>query len=201
MPIEHFNQSFENLGACAGACLYSTEMLSKIGVFDEHFQTGYEDAELGVRAVIAGYKCIYEPTAVVCHKMGSSIKKVFNYDYALSIQKKVLYTYFKLMPFGNLLVNLPFFIFRYVIIILAQCFLLRFPQAGLMIQALWETLVLERKKININRRKFQPMVKLGSLAIAKKQTFFLWNNLQRFYYYFIQRKPSALDAYGKKELT
>lgn len=61
LPIGHgqhpskFDQEFENWGACAGACLYSSKMLQKIGWFDEYFQTGYEDAEFGVRARLTGH--------------------------------------------------------------------------------------------------------------------------------------------------
>lgn len=84
-PIENYQKEIENIGACAGAALYSTRMLKDIGLFDEYFVTGYEDAELGLRAFIAGYKCEYEPKAIVYHKMGLSIKQIFNYDYTLKI--------------------------------------------------------------------------------------------------------------------
>jgi len=63
IPIGHGERSqdymtdFENMGACAGACLYSTEMIRRIGFFDPKFNTGYEDAEFGLRAVIYNYKC------------------------------------------------------------------------------------------------------------------------------------------------
>lgn len=205
LPIGHgqhpsnFNQSFENWGACAGAGLYSLEMLQEIGVFDEYFQTGYEDAELGARAILAGYKCVYEPKAVVFHKMGSSIKKIFDYNYALSIQKNVLYTYFKLIPSGVIIFNSVFFVFRYLLIILIQLLFLRIQHSKLLIQALWEVLVIERKVVLKSRKEFKSLTKLGNFQTGRKQTFFLWNNLLRFYHYFIQKKPSALEAYGKKD--
>lgn len=205
LPIGHgrnpndFNQSFENWGACAGACIYSTKMLKEIGLFDEYFQTGYEDAELGVRAILTGNKCIYEPKALVYHKMGSSIKKVFGYDYALSIQKNVLYAYFKLMPFNILALNFPFFIARYLFIILVQLLFFRIQHSFLLVQALWEVLFVERKKVIRSREAFIPKIKLSSFEIGRRQTFFLFNHLQRFYHYFILLKPSALDAYGKKK--
>ena len=75
-PAARYTTCRENWGVSAGACLYSTRMLENIGLFDPYFQTGYEDAELGVRAKILGYKCVFEPTAVVYHKVSQSVKKI-----------------------------------------------------------------------------------------------------------------------------
>ena len=198
--IEKYDKVFENIGACAGACLYTSSMLEKIGIFDEYFVTGYEDAEFGVRATMSGYKCIFEPSAVVYHKMGQSIKKVFNYRYAVEIQKKVLFTYLKLMPTASLIINLPFVLFRYLAIILVQIIFWRPIYIKIVFQSIKEVLVDDLKKVRIARKNFRQKQELSSLAITKKQTFFLTNNLKRFYHYFIQKKQSAFDAYGKKEL-
>lgn len=198
--IEKYDKVFENIGACAGACLYTSSMLEKIGIFDEYFVTGYEDAEFGVRATMSGYKCIFEPSAVVYHKMGQSIKKVFNYRYAVEIQKKVLFTYLKLMPTVSLIINLPFVLFRYLAIILVQIIFWRPIYIKIVFQSIKEVLVDDLKKVRIARKNFRQKQELSSLAITKKQTFFLTNNLKRFYHYFIQKKQSAFDAYGKKEL-
>ena len=51
-------------------------MLHDIGIFDEFFSTGYEDAELGLRAMLAGYRQIFAPGAVVRHQIGASIDKI-----------------------------------------------------------------------------------------------------------------------------
>ena len=88
IPIGHARSKTEhndpttNMGACAGAALYNRNMLEEIGVFDPVFSTGYEDAELGLRAKVFGYNCTYCPSAIVYHKMGSSIRKIFNEDYS-----------------------------------------------------------------------------------------------------------------------
>ena len=205
LPIGHgqdpksYGQSFENMGACAGACLYSTEMLKVIGLFDEYFDTGYEDAELGVRAIMAGYTSIFEPKAIVYHKMGSSIKKVFNYDYALSIQKNVLYTYLKLMPSFNLIINFPFLLLRYILILFVQLLSFRRKQAKLIFQAIREIIFLDGFIIKTKRRHFQQVVQIDNYEISKRQTFFLKNNLIRFYKYFLMGKASALEVYGKRK--
>ena len=55
------------------AAMYHMQMLNEIGVFDEDFFAYGDDAELGLRARIAGWKCLYVPAAVVRHHRGSTL--------------------------------------------------------------------------------------------------------------------------------
>jgi GT2 family glycosyltransferase len=55
------------------AAMYRREMLDRIGGFDEDFFAYADDAELGLRARIAGWSCLYVPTAVVRHHRGSTL--------------------------------------------------------------------------------------------------------------------------------
>jgi GT2 family glycosyltransferase len=48
-------------------------MLDQIGGFDEDFFAYADDAELGLRARIAGWKCLYIPEAVVRHHRGATL--------------------------------------------------------------------------------------------------------------------------------
>jgi GT2 family glycosyltransferase len=57
------------------AALYRKAMLDQIGGFDEDFFAYGDDAELGLRARIAGWRCIYTPEAVVRHHRGSTLGK------------------------------------------------------------------------------------------------------------------------------
>jgi len=59
-PIEIF-------GPCAGAALYRREMLDEIGLFDEDFFAYHEDVDLAWRARSRGWRCVYNPRAVVYH--------------------------------------------------------------------------------------------------------------------------------------
>ncbi|MDQ6705801.1 MAG: glycosyltransferase, partial [Acidobacteriota bacterium] len=54
------------------AAMYRKSMLDRIGGFDEDFFAYGDDAELGLRARIAGWKCVYTPHAVVRHHRASS---------------------------------------------------------------------------------------------------------------------------------
>ena len=49
------------------AAMYRRDMLDRIGLFDERYWMYNEDTELGVRARLAGYSCVYVPGAIVTH--------------------------------------------------------------------------------------------------------------------------------------
>ncbi len=55
---------------CAG--LYRRTMLDDIGLLDEEFFAYADDVDLGLRGRIAGWGCIYVPTARVYHRYSSS---------------------------------------------------------------------------------------------------------------------------------
>ncbi len=55
------------------AAMYRRAMLNEIGGFDEDFFAYADDAELGLRARIAGWTCIYMPSAVVRHHRAATL--------------------------------------------------------------------------------------------------------------------------------
>lgn len=59
-------------GACAGAAVYRRAMLDEIGLLDEDFFAYMEDTDLSFRAQLAGYRCVYVPSAIVYHKVGAT---------------------------------------------------------------------------------------------------------------------------------
>jgi GT2 family glycosyltransferase len=72
-----FDREEEVLWPDGCAAMYRKEMLDRIGGFDEDFFAYGDDAELGLRARIAGWKCIYTPDAVVRHHRGATLGKGF----------------------------------------------------------------------------------------------------------------------------
>jgi GT2 family glycosyltransferase len=54
-------------GACAGAALYRRSMLEDVGLFDERFESFYEDVDLAWRAQLRGWPGRYIPSARVRH--------------------------------------------------------------------------------------------------------------------------------------
>ena len=69
---EEFGKNRPIFGACAGAAMYRREVFDVVGLFDEDFFMWYEDADLSFRAQLAGYRCLYVPTAVVYHVGGGT---------------------------------------------------------------------------------------------------------------------------------
>ena len=65
-------------GACAGAALYRRKMIEEIGFLDEDFFLIHEDTDLNFRAHLYGWKVLYVPTAIVYHKVRSSIGPMSN---------------------------------------------------------------------------------------------------------------------------
>ena len=63
------------IGACAAAALYRRELFEDIGLFDESYETCYEDAELSWRAYKKGWKAIFVPSAIVYHRRKGTINK------------------------------------------------------------------------------------------------------------------------------
>ena len=55
--------------ACGGSAAYRRSTLDQIGLFDEDFFFSCEDVDLGWRAQLAGWRCVYAPKAVVYHKL------------------------------------------------------------------------------------------------------------------------------------
>jgi hypothetical protein len=68
-----FNQQEFVFGACAGAALYRRSMIDQIGFLDEDFFLIHEDSDFNFRAQMAGWKVLFVPTAIVGHKVRSSI--------------------------------------------------------------------------------------------------------------------------------
>jgi GT2 family glycosyltransferase len=87
--------------------MYRKSMLDSIGGFDEDFFAYGDDAELGLRARIAGWRCLYIPTAVVRHHRGSTMGRNSARRLALIERNRVLLAA-KLFPWSLLWLN-PFY--------------------------------------------------------------------------------------------
>ena len=58
--------------ACGGAAAYRRVMLDEVGTLDGDFFFSLEDVDLGWRAQLAGWRCIYAPGAVVYHHLSAT---------------------------------------------------------------------------------------------------------------------------------
>ncbi len=202
IPIGHgknaalYHHSFENMGSCAAGTLYRVDMLRDLGFFDPFFSTGYEDAELGVRAVVAGYRCVFAPQSVIYHKMGSSIQRVFDIEYAVMIQEAIWYSYFKLMPPLVICLCLPLILLKQILLLILNIVFWKPIQLQVQTAGWRATVKNYRKIIDARNHFFHNRYTMGSGYILRRQVFFLRYDLKRFVHVYLKRRKSALEQYG-----
>jgi GT2 family glycosyltransferase len=93
------------------AAMYRRAMLDEIGGFDEDFFAYADDAELGLRARIAGWKCVYIPRAVVRHHRGATLGVRSSRRLELIERNRVLLAA-KLFPWSLLWMNPLYYAMR-----------------------------------------------------------------------------------------
>jgi len=93
------------------AAMYRRAMLNEIGGFDEDFFAYADDAELGLRGRIAGWRCLYTPHAVVRHHRGSTLGLGSARRLTL-IERNRVWLAVKLFPWNLLWLNGAYFLAR-----------------------------------------------------------------------------------------
>lgn len=58
--------------ACGGSAVYRRAMLDQIGLLDDDFFFSLEDIDLGWRAQLSGWRCLYTPRAIVYHHLAAT---------------------------------------------------------------------------------------------------------------------------------
>src|SRR2546421_688767 len=81
--------------ACAAP--YRRSMLEEFGLFDEDFFSNCEDVDIGFRARLAGYVCLYWPQAIVYHH-GSGTTGIGNARVEFLTSRNFEYVFFKNVP-------------------------------------------------------------------------------------------------------
>jgi GT2 family glycosyltransferase len=106
-----YDEMEETLWPDGCAALYRHAMLDQIGGFDEDLFAYGDDAELGLRARIAGWRCLYAPDAVVRHHRGSSLGVVSTRRVMLIERNRILLAV-KLFPWSLLWLNPAYYAAR-----------------------------------------------------------------------------------------
>lgn len=101
-----YRETREALFPSGSAALYRRTMLDEIGGFDDEFFLYCEDTDLGLRAVWAGWKCLYVPDAIVEHRYSHSAGRASALK-AYLVERNRLYVAIKNFPSGMLL-KVPF---------------------------------------------------------------------------------------------
>ncbi|NDY96294.1 glycosyltransferase [Wenzhouxiangella limi] len=180
-PAATFSEPADVEGSCGGACLLRLDMLQDIGLFDAFYSTGYEDAELGLRAWLAGYRQVYQPAAQIRHKVGASIDKIRDLDYAVTLQVNIHYAYFKLMPASVIFWNMPWIMLKTLGMLIVPALTGRWRLLKVQWLALWRTAARwpEIRRARSNRAP----IRIRRREILRRQEFFLgryWRYFRRF---------------------
>jgi GT2 family glycosyltransferase len=105
-----YNKEEFVFGACAGAALYRRTMIEEIGFMDEDFFLIQEDTDLNFRAQLAGWKVMYVPSAVVYHRVRSTIGHMSDMAIYYTLRNGE-FVRIKNIPFAVFLRYLPEFVF------------------------------------------------------------------------------------------
>lgn len=104
----------EVLFPSACAALYRREMLQQIGHFDEDFFSYCEDADLGLRGRLAGWKAVLAPEAVVRHLYSGTSGRYSEFK-AYHVERNHFWVLLKDLPLSYILL-FPFYtVWRYII--------------------------------------------------------------------------------------
>ncbi len=106
-----FEQVKEVLWPDGCAAMYRRAMLEDVGGFDEDFFAYADDAELGLRARLAGWRCLYAPQAVVRHHRGATLGIGSARRLTLIERNRVLLVV-KLFPWNLLWMNAAYLLTR-----------------------------------------------------------------------------------------
>ncbi len=194
--VDAYNEKHSNVGASGGACLISKKCIEHIGLYDPFFFVGYEDAEYGLRARLTYHNCMYCPDAIVYHKGGQSIKKVFDTQYSIQTFRNIRYTNYKLLPWPVLIATAPYGLIRTCMIILIGFIIFRWSLSLVMIKSCLEfyihdfsTSLKSRRALRKNRRL------MGSLSVLRLMNSAVLNDIAKFYSIFVRKTPTAIEKY------
>jgi GT2 family glycosyltransferase len=97
---------------CAG--MYRRNMLDEVGFFDEDFFLYLEDIDIGLRAQLAGWRCLYVPDAVVYHKYSATVGP-FSPSKAYLVERNRLWIVFKYFPVSMAIMSFWYALLRYLV--------------------------------------------------------------------------------------
>ena len=104
----------EVLFPSACAAHYRHEMLKEIGYFDEDFFSYCEDADLGLRARLAGWKAVFAPGATVRHLYSRTSGRYSEFK-AFHVERNHFWVLLKDLPLSYI-IRFPFYTaWRYII--------------------------------------------------------------------------------------
>jgi GT2 family glycosyltransferase len=107
-----YDQKRETAFVYGTAMLVRRQVLESVGMFDRRFFAYHEDADLCLRVREAGYRCLYEPSGVVWHKVSRATQGTSYIQDYLRARGRILF-FFKHLQGGRLYLVLGYELYRW----------------------------------------------------------------------------------------
>mgnify|MGYP000432702724 CR=1 FL=1 len=111
---DRYDEEEEIFFASDCACLYRREMLEDIGLYDEDFFAYADETDMGWRARLAGWKCIYSPKAIVYHLHSVSSGGRYSSFKAFLVERNRIWVALKNFPISLIILGQFYTLWRYV---------------------------------------------------------------------------------------
>lgn len=111
---DRYDEEAEVFFASDCACLYRREMLEDIGLYDEDFFAYADETDMGWRAQLAGWKCTYNPRAIVYH-FHSASSGTYSPFKAFLVERNRIWVAVKSFPLSLLIFGQFYTLWRYAL--------------------------------------------------------------------------------------
>ncbi|UCE78857.1 MAG: glycosyltransferase family 2 protein [Nitrospiraceae bacterium] len=109
-----YNEKEEVFFPSGCAALYLKQMIDIIGMFDQDFFAYGDDTDLGLKARLAGWKCLYVPTAMVYHK-SSVTAGIYSTLKAYLVERNRIWILVKYFPMTAIFQSIFYTLLRYAL--------------------------------------------------------------------------------------
>lgn len=176
-PATDWEAADDLLSACGGALLMRCAMLRVIGTFREDFFANFEDEDLMLRAVMAGYRIRYAPRAEVRHHLNATIQRVRDLEFNVRSVRNATWAFAVNLPLPVLLLNLPGFLLSNLAIVLLMPFCGRPGVAWAFLRGRLRAL-RELPVILAERRRLRPLRRMSWWRLWLAQRSFVFEYLR-----------------------
>jgi hypothetical protein len=107
-----YDKHGEAFGPHGAAAFYRKKMIDDIGDLDEDYFMGGDDSEIAWRARLAGWKCVYVPSAIVYHARSTRLG-LYSPFKLYNVEKTRVWTVVKFLPFSLVISSLFYTLRRY----------------------------------------------------------------------------------------
>jgi hypothetical protein len=98
------------LGVSGASALYRKQVLSEMQGFDERLGSYHEESDLCMKAFLAGWKCVYVPSAVVYHRRSASFGTIKDTMFYLQTRNRLWFIH-RYSPLSLVIANIGWILF------------------------------------------------------------------------------------------